>query len=65
MIKLKKEMSIHSRYGRKVHIGDFFAYFKEDYIESKTFYKKIKGEAFCGGQGTDQADSEWAEGISE
>lgn len=37
----------------------------QDYIESKTFYKKRKGEAFCGGQGTDQADSEWAEGISE
>ena len=39
--------------------------YKQDYIECKTFYKKRKGEAFCGGQGTDQADSEWAEGISE
>ena len=37
----------------------------QDYIESKTFYKKRKGEAFFGGQGTDQADSERVEGISE
>ena len=37
----------------------------QDYIESKTFYNKRKGEAFLGGQGTDQADSERAEGRSE